>query len=69
MGTIPNISKKNIMLSLGEKSIFMLFLVTLCDCAKFDTQCPNLKSDFRTIRKKRALTFPDGSTLAVSLNL
>lgn len=72
VGTIPNISIYiyiYIMLSLGGKSIIMLFLVTLCECAKSGTQCPNLKADFRTIRKKRALAFPDGSTFVVSLNI
>lgn len=54
------------MVALGGKSIFMLFLITLCDSAKSGAQCPNLKADLRTIRKKRALAFPDGSTFVVS---
>lgn len=54
------------MVALDGKSIFMLFLITLCDSAKPGSRCPNLKADLRTIRKKRALVFPDGSAFVVS---
>ncbi|XP_050350345.1 uncharacterized protein LOC126773433 [Nymphalis io] len=50
--------------------IFILFtIINECSCVNSTDQCPNIKTSLGSIRKRRHLTFPDGSDVVLTISL
>ncbi|CAH2087614.1 unnamed protein product [Euphydryas editha] len=50
--------------------IFILLTTILeCGCTNSTDICPNVKTSLGSIRKRRHLTFPDGSTVVLTISL
>lgn len=48
--------------------IFILITTILeCGCTNSTDICPNIKTSLGSVRKRRHLTFPDGSNFVVSI--
>ncbi|XP_013169980.1 PREDICTED: uncharacterized protein LOC106119493 [Papilio xuthus] len=50
--------------------LILVFLIVVIDCEVNNTdQCPNIKTHLGSIRKRRHLTFPDGSDVVLTISV